>query len=138
MSYNILALDPGTDKLGIAVLTDSKEVLFRAVVARSQLTERFGELVGKYNPNVVVLGSGTGSESFKEELKRRKLVPEDCKIVLVDEYRTSEAARRQYLAEHRSGWRKLIPLGLQTPPEPYDDYVAVILGQRYLDSINGS
>ncbi|HKM17981.1 MAG TPA: pre-16S rRNA-processing nuclease YqgF, partial [Limnochordia bacterium] len=31
------------------------------------------------------------------------------------------------------GWRRLLPVSLQTPPVPIDDYVAVILAQRYLD-----
>ena len=30
------------------------------------------------------------------------------------------------------GWRRLLPVSMQMPPEPYDDYVAVILAQRFL------
>ena len=35
--------------------------------------------------------------------------------------------------EHRpKGIARLIPKGMRTPPEPIDDYAAVILAERYL------
>lgn len=134
MTSTILALDPGTDKLGLAVLAEDGEVLRQGVIPRASLVDEVQKIVKQYNPSVVVMGDGTGAESFRTELIRRKLLPPGCTIILVDEYRTSEEARRKYLAQHRKGWRRIVPIGLQTPPEPYDDYVAVILGQRYLQS----
>ena len=49
----------------------------------------------------------------------------------IDEAYSTLEGRRRYLQEHRRGWRRLLPLGLQAPPEPYDDYVAVVLGERF-------
>ena len=33
---------------------------------------------------------------------------------------------------HGRGGRRLLPLGLRTPPGPVDDFAAVILGRRYI------
>ena len=30
------------------------------------------------------------------------------------------------------GWKKLIPLGMQVPPVPVDDYAAIVIGRKYL------
>jgi hypothetical protein len=54
-------------------------------------------------------------------------------IHLVDEYETSRQARGLYFAEHPpAGWRRLIPLGLQLPARPIDDYAAILIARRFL------
>jgi hypothetical protein len=68
---------------------------------------------------------------------RRRLGEGGCPLepVLVDEHRSSEQGRRRYFRDNPPrGWRRLLPVGLQTPPRAYDDYVAVILAERYLAS----
>jgi hypothetical protein len=51
----------------------------------------------------------------------------------VDEHGTTLRARARYFTDHPPrGWRRLIPRSLQTPPEPYDDYVAVLLAEAAL------
>lgn len=76
----------------------------------------------------VIVGDGTGSRSVLQFLTEFG-IPAGT----VPERRTSEMARRRYLTEHPArGWRRLIPLGLRTPDQPYDDYVAVILAERHI------
>ena len=54
-------------------------------------------------------------------------------IHLVDEYETSREARGLYFAEHPPrGWRRLVPLGLQLPERPIDDYAAILIARRFL------
>jgi hypothetical protein len=54
---------------------------------------------------------------------------------IVDEFQTSMLARARFCIENPArGWRKLLPCGLRTPEQPYDDYVAVILAERWLQS----
>jgi hypothetical protein len=56
--------------------------------------------------------------------------------IAVDESYTSEAARRRYVAENPPrGLERLLPSSLRTPSVPYDDYVAVILGERFWESL---
>ena len=58
-------------------------------------------------------------------------------IVVVDEYRTTDEARKLYFAANPpQGLKKLIPLGMQTPPVPVDDYAAIAIGRRYLKQNN--
>lgn len=135
MSWYLLAVDPGRDKIGLAVLTADGVVAYQRVIPAAEFFGEVDKLVGEYRPRLLVMGDGTGAKSLKAELDKRKTLGPSGTIVLVDEYRTSEAARQLYLSEHRTGWRRFVPLGLQTPAEPYDDYVAVILGKRYLDTM---
>ena len=51
----------------------------------------------------------------------------------VDETRSTEEARDLYWELFPpKGWRKLIPLGLQVPPEPLDGLAAVVQVRRFL------
>ena len=53
--------------------------------------------------------------------------------MVVDEYRTTEMAKKEYWKVNPPrGLKKLIPLGMQVPPVPVDDFVAVILARRYI------
>lgn len=51
----------------------------------------------------------------------------------VDERHTTERARAEYWRAHppRGLWR-LVPLGLQVPGEPYDDFAALIMARDFL------
>jgi hypothetical protein len=54
-------------------------------------------------------------------------------VLLVDERETTLQARERYWEHNpRRGWRRLLPSSLQTPPEPVDDFVALILAERVL------
>lgn len=136
MSWYLLAVDPGRDKIGLAVLAADGAVAYQRVIPAAEFFAEVDKLVDKFKPHILVMGDGTGAKSLKAELDKRKTLGPSGTIVLVDEYRTSEEARQLYLSEHRTGWRRFVPLGLQTPAEPYDDYVAVILGKRYLETMN--
>ena len=58
-------------------------------------------------------------------------------VEIVDEYRTTDDARRAYWKAHPPrGWRRFLPTGMQVPPVPVDDFVAVLLAQRYLTHRN--
>ena len=66
--------------------------------------------------------------------QRLQLAWPELPIFVMDEYRTTEEARREYWKVHPpTGWRRLLPLTLQVPPVPVDDFAAVLLAQRYLE-----
>lgn len=125
----VLSIDPGRSKVGVAVVHSDGQVLYRAVLAMEDIDEKLPELYGRFRPQSILLGGGTGFR-FLETLLRR-LLP-DVPVRVVNEAYTSEEARRRYLRENPpKGWRRLIPSWLRTPERPYDDYVAVILAERY-------
>lgn len=128
----IIAVDPGTGKCGMAVLEgDGGRVLERAVAGREEALGLLGEWLRRYPGARVVVGDGTGSKAFVDDLKRAGLA--GAGVELVDERLSSVEARRRYFAENPPrGWRRLLPWTLQSPPVPIDDYVAVILGERFL------
>lgn len=126
----MLAIDPGRDKCGLAVVTLAGEALAQEVIPAAALAGRARELAERYDIAVIVVGDRTGADAALEALE--SALP-DIETAAVDEHRSSEEARRLYFREHPPrGWRRLIPSTVQTPPRAYDDYVAVILARRYL------
>ncbi len=129
----ILALDPGKQKFGYAVLDEEKQVLTQGIETVEKMEEICAVLTARYAPRVAVVGDRTGSKEFSALLQ--KVFAGRLKLATVNEHASSQEGRRRFLLANRKGWRRLIPLGLQSPSRPYDDYVAVILGERYLDAI---
>lgn len=127
---SIMAVDPGRDKCGMAVLSAQGEILWRQVVETASLPELARKRFEEYQPKLLVLGNGTTSKAAEARLK--ETFPE-LEVRVVDEYRTTEEAKKLYWQVNPpKGWRKLLPLSMQVPPEPVDDLVAVILAQREL------
>ena len=127
MSRPVLAIDPGREKCGIAVLSPAGEVLTQQVVLTAELENVVGTLMAEHAPTVL-MGNGTTSAAAK-----RRVEDLGCVVTLVDEYRTTDAARGAYWQAHPPrGWRRLVPRGMLVPPVPVDDFVAVILAERFL------
>ena len=128
----IIALDPGSEKCGLAVLGDDRRVIEQIVVSTADLLPTVLGMAERHRVETLVMGDRTGAKRARKLLEGAR-VP--LQITTVDEHHSTLQARRRYFAEHPPhGWRRLIPITLQHPPRPYDDYVAVILGERYLAS----
>lgn len=123
-------LDPGRDKCGLAVVDEKGGCLFHQVVPTPALEKHLQRLYEDYGFSRLVMGNGTTSK--KAELRVRSALPE-IGVVVVDEYRTTDAARDEYWHIHPpAGWRRLVPRGMLVPPEPVDDLAALILARRYV------
>lgn len=125
----VLAVDPGRRKCGLAVVSAERGVLHRRVAPREELAMAVRELAASYGPAEVLVGDSTGSREVAVELRREL----DREVRVVDERHTTERARRRYYQDHppKGLWR-LVPLGLQVPNEPYDDYAAVVMAEDFL------
>lgn len=129
MKNEILAIDPGREKTGIAILNNS-DVLEHKIINSEELVQIIKSLLEKYIIKMIVMGNGTSSKK-KYDLLKREFIDRD--IVLINEYRTTDEARKLYFQENPpKGWKKLIPLGMQVPPVPVDDYAAIVIGRKYL------
>lgn len=129
MNDEILAIDPGREKTGIAILKNS-DVLEHKIINSEELVKIIKSLLEKYIIKTIVMGNGTSSKK-KYDLLKREFIDKD--IVLINEYRTTDEARKLYFQENPpKGWKKLIPLGMQVPPVPVDDYAAIVIGRKYL------
>jgi RNase H-fold protein (predicted Holliday junction resolvase) len=126
----VLAVDPGTRKVGYAVLAPDGRVLDQGIAPNDDLAERFARLAAAHPLGAVALGEGTNVRPVRAALEGLGLP-----IALVDERETTLRAREIYFAEHPPrGWRRLIPLSFQVPPRPIDDYAAILIGRRFLAS----
>ena len=127
----LAAVDPGREKCGIAVLDVHGVVLFQKVIETLNLAREINDKHSRYAFTVLVLGNGTTSKEAKERIE--EAVP-GLRVVLVDEYRTTDMAKRAYWqARPPRGWRRLLPASMLVPPEPVDDFVAIILARRFLE-----
>jgi RNase H-fold protein (predicted Holliday junction resolvase) len=125
----VLAIDPGRQKCGLAVVDQQQGCLARLIVDRSQLKEQVLVWLEQWKAEKVLVGGATGSKTVVEELKASLST---C-LSVVDEFRTTERARTRYFQDNPPrGWWRLVPLGLQVPPVAIDDYAAVIMGEDYL------
>lgn len=124
----VLGVDPGRDKAGFAVLDATGAVIESGVVAVGSLVERLTGLVAAGGVAAIALGCGTNAAALRERLQVL-----DVPIHPVDEFETSRRARELYFQEHPPrGWRRLVPVGMQSPPVPIDGYAAILIARRFL------
>jgi RNase H-fold protein (predicted Holliday junction resolvase) len=129
----VIAIDPGREKCGVAVVHKTRGLLHKEIVPTSGLVAKVAVLLSEFQPNAVILGNRTSSQTARQQLNDLLTsANEDRKLVLVDEHRSTDEARTRYWQENPpQGWKRLIPVTMQVPSVPVDDYVAVILAERY-------
>ena len=123
----VLAVDPGREKCGVAVYGPGGSIV-RRVVGLEALRDLVAQWIQTYGIEGVVVGDGTGSKHVFDLLSGLQ-----TPVTLVAERGSTLAARRRYFRDHPPcGWRRLLPVSLLVPPQPYDDYAAEILAEQYL------
>ncbi len=128
MDEIVLSVDPGRDKAGLAVVSKARGTLYRCIVSSADCARRGRELAAMHGVQKIVVGDRTGSREAVEALA----LSSGLEVVTVDEHRSSMEGRQRYLEDHRGrGLRRLVPIGLRAPTEPFDDYVAEIIAARY-------
>jgi RNase H-fold protein (predicted Holliday junction resolvase) len=132
---NLLALDPGSDKVGTAVLSYTKEEKEKTIVKKEELLDHLAEIFNNYQINEIIIGSGTGAEAVKKMVSSRY---SDFKITMVAEEYTTEEAQARYLEEKpMSNYEKLLRKVVSWKlKKPLDDYAALIIGEKYLDKLD--
>jgi hypothetical protein len=127
----ILAVDPGRWKCGLAVLeVPHGRVIVRRVVPTAGLIPAARALGERHALTLAVVGDRTGSAEIRQALT--SALP-GLAVRTVREAGTTLEARSLYFEDHPPrGWRRVLPRSLQLPPEPYDDYSAIVLGRRFL------
>jgi RNase H-fold protein (predicted Holliday junction resolvase) len=130
----VIGVDPGTGKAGYAVLEPDGRVLAQGIEPVAALVDRLTALAREFAPSALAVGRGTNSSAVI-----RSLAGLGLPVHPVNEYETTRFARALYFADHPpAGWRRLLPLGLQTPARPVDDYAAILIARRYLDEEGGA
>jgi len=125
----IIAIDPGTKKCGYAVVDSNLSVLQREVTSTEGIIKIIEDSFNVYKIDEIILGDGTNYKNIEKRLKNH--FPK-LKIILIEEEFSTLKARKKYFEAHPPrGISKLIPLSLRVPPCHYDDFVAVLLAEKY-------
>ncbi len=125
----ILAIDPGKDKCGYAVVNKEKKVYEKGVILTSNLKTYLNKSLNKYSISQFVLGDGTNSDLIKNILLNNFSLP----ISMVNEDYTTLEAEKRYRQENSKGLKKIFSFITWRPSEPVDDFVAVLLAERFLE-----
>ncbi len=128
-AQRMVAIDPGREKCGVAVLDAvSGEVFEQEIVPPSELHAWLEACRMRNETELAVIGHRTAQKEICALAGRL-----GYRIEIVDEdFSTEEARQRYWLAHPPTGWRRFCPRGLLLPPVPVDDYAAIILAERYL------
>jgi len=127
----VIAVDPGTQKCGVALLQGPDEIIRREIAARGDAFERVMQLRREYPDAAVVIGGSTQGPKFLQELAQKAGIEAE----LIDETFSTMDARELFWRENRPGclWG-IFPASFRPLPRPIDDYAAVIIGRRFLAS----
>lgn len=129
----VVAVDPGRSKCGVAVVAADGEVLSLAVVEADQVGLTAAALAHTHGAEVVVLGGRTGAPRAWELIHAADPA---LSIAEIEEDMSSLEARDRYWQENPPGClTRIIPRGMRIPPEPIDDWAAVVLAERYFAKI---
>ena len=136
-----LGVDPGRDKTGLALVDRFGKIIAVQIVRTRSFSEylpvflfdklqvtNFWALRQKLQ--AIVLGNGTASRMHKQWIEN--VLPGFAVYAVDEKYSTEEARELYWELFPPKGWRRLLPLGLQTPPEPLDGYAAVVQVRRFL------
>lgn len=129
----ILAIDPGTIKIGWAVVEERGKPVKQGILILERGVDRLGQLVNRQAIRTVVLGDGTNRVNIEAECKR--LFPQ-ADIVVIDEKNSTvegwKLKRKEEVGRDpfRGLWFTLVQL---FTPGPVDDYAARILAQRFIE-----
>ena len=129
----VLAVDPGREKTGIAILSKESLLLMMDIGPTDSIEVELVAVLRQY-PTIshMICGNGTNHKVVGSIVKA-VAVAQTKSFALVNEKYTTEEARRRYFEVHPpTGWRKLMPKGMLYPPVPVDDITAWIIGKRWL------
>lgn len=133
----ILAVDPGNEKTGVAIVTPSGTMVCRKIIMTKQFNGEIERILTEYYGIVhMVCGNGTNHKYLYPSLQQ---IGRNHRITtsLIDESHSTEEARKLYWQYNSpTGWRKIIPTSMQFPPEPVDDLTAFVIGLRYTKQLN--
>ena len=130
MDKHILAVDPGKDKTGLAVLSEDGSITEKKVSSTFSVAEDINDLVYRHSIKLVVIGNGGPGKFIEKKISNLSLKAD---TIFINEKGSTLEARKLYWKNNRKKWfLTLIPSSMILPPESYDDFAAVVIGRRYL------
>ncbi len=140
MARLVLAIDPGREKCGLALVrflpsaSPRTQILFRAIAPTAEIGLTCDYILQQYPDAEIIVGQGTGKRLVEEMLQ--KFLPHKSWRAVPEAYSSALARQRYFQEQPPLWWQRLLPQGLRLPPRPVDDYAAVILAEHYLCSLH--
>jgi RNase H-fold protein (predicted Holliday junction resolvase) len=132
----VLAIDPGREKCGIAVVHKEQGLIYKTIITTAELFTTVNKLAAVHKLTTVIIGDGTTTHTAQTALATITVNGQGLKVIPVNEYRSTDEARKLYWVNNPPrGLKRLIPTSMQVPPVPVDDFVAVILAERYFKKL---
>lgn len=132
----ILAIDPGSEKTGVALVEEDGSLTEKHIIPTATLRDYLTTAYTSHPFSDIVMGNGTNHKHLQpvaEQWIATQQTARPVRFQLVDEKFTTVEGRKLYFQyTPRHGWRRWIPVSWQYPPEPVDDFVAWIIGRRFL------
>lgn len=134
----ILAIDPGASKCGLAVVrrdeTGKVSMLWRAIRPTADVLRAIEEARQQAPFELIVVGSGTRSRAVIEQIRESQ--PGESLMTADERYTTQRARERYWQVRGRKWYQRLLPATMFVPPEPIDDFAALVLAERVLADAN--
>ncbi len=125
-----LGIDPGRSKTGLALVAQDGTIEKLHIAMTDDFAHELEQFVADCDIRAIIMGDGTNSKVLAEVTN--EVLPA-LELHFVREAHSTEDARKLYWQVNPpTGLKRLIPLGLQVPPEPLDAYAAVIQVRRWL------
>jgi RNase H-fold protein (predicted Holliday junction resolvase) len=131
----LLAVDPGRQKCGLAVLGPDGRIVVKMIAPRGLLIQTISDLLNRLQPDRIAVGDGTGSAEIVDIAE--KLAP--GRVSMIPERNTTLEARDLAWHEKPPGglWRCL-PRLFWPSPRDLDAWAAVVIGRRALAARRGA
>lgn len=129
-----MGVDPGRQKTGLAVIDENGAIIWRKIIAPAQLGEEISAGLQQFALDKIALGDSTASQAAQNQIEEVLAAHNSpSALQIVDETGSTLEARALYFRAHPPrGLNRLIPLSLQVPPEPVDDFAAAVIALRAL------
>jgi len=141
MTRYFLGIDPGSKKIGIAVVTQNKELVYKNIVEIDSSINVLHSLIEEYDIQEVVLGDGGGHKKINNFLKIIKISmlsqKKNLNIFLVNEKNTTIEAMKLFLKNENNLIKKFINF-IKAIFFPLDDYAAYVIVCKFLSNYSNN
>jgi RNase H-fold protein (predicted Holliday junction resolvase) len=135
----LLAIDPGAVKCGIAILNmEDGQSLLQEIITWDKFAQALIVFRDRFMLTGIAIGNGTTHKQYLPIIAqifevRSELLPP----LLIDEKNSTLEAREVYLQDNppKFPWY-LLPRGLILTPRALDHYAAVVIGRRCLNNLS--
>jgi len=138
MKY-FLGIDPGSNKFGIAIVTENKELVYKNIIKEDDCINVLKSLIEEYDIEDVVVGNGSGSKKLINFLKIIRLsrlsYKKNLNVFWVNERNTTIEAIRLFIGSETNLFKKIFNF-IKSIFLPLDDYAAYVIVCRYLSFSN--